>query len=62
MFETNFPVDKPSSSYRTLWNCFKRVAAAKRLTAAEKRDIFHDTAARAYGLPPFRGPSLKAAL
>jgi predicted TIM-barrel fold metal-dependent hydrolase len=51
MFESNFPVDKTSCSYRVLWNSFKRVAAARRMGPAEKRDIFHDTAARAYGLP-----------
>ena len=27
MFESNFPVDKVSCSYRTLWNAFKRLAA-----------------------------------
>ena len=28
MFESNFPVDKQSCSYRTVWNAFKRIAAA----------------------------------
>ena len=27
-FESNFPVDKVSSSYHTLWNSFKRAAVA----------------------------------
>ena len=27
MFESNFPVDKASCSYRTLWNSFKKIAA-----------------------------------
>ena len=27
MFESNFPVDKASCSYRVLWNSFKRIAA-----------------------------------
>jgi len=48
MFESNFPVDKVSASYRVLWNSFKRIAAA--FTAAEKRAVFHDTAVRVYGL------------
>lgn len=52
MFESNFPVDKDCVSYRTLWNCFKRVAVRKGLTASEKKDIFHDTAVRVYGLKP----------
>jgi len=50
MFESNFPVDKDSVSYRTLWNMFKRVAARKGLTDSQKRDIFHDTAMRVYKL------------
>ena len=28
MFESNFPVDKGSCSYRVLWNAFKRIAAS----------------------------------
>mmetsp|Transcript_108138 Transcript_108138/g.230877 ORF Transcript_108138/g.230877 Transcript_108138/m.230877 type:complete len:357 (-) Transcript_108138:28-1098(-) len=56
MFESNFPVDKDCVSYRTLWNAFKRVAARKGLTADQKKDIFHDTAARIYRLKPM-GPS-----
>ena len=47
MFESNFPPDKESCSYRTLYNAFKRMAAALELTAEEKADIFHDTALRA---------------
>ena len=64
MFESNFPVDKPSCSYRTLWNTFKRIAAARRMSAAQKRAIFHDTAARVYGLPLIdtAGPQPKASL
>ena len=49
MFESNFPVDKVGSGYVVLWNAFKRIAAD--CSAAEKRDLFHDTAARAYRLP-----------
>jgi len=50
MFESNFPVDKDSASYRTLWNMFKRVAAKAGLTEAQKADIFKDTAVRVYDL------------
>jgi predicted TIM-barrel fold metal-dependent hydrolase len=46
MFESNFPVDKVSFSYATVWNAFKRIAAGA--SAAEKQALFHDTAARAY--------------
>ncbi|MBT4687863.1 MAG: amidohydrolase family protein, partial [Rhodospirillaceae bacterium] len=46
MFESNFPVDKASCAYTTLWNAFKRVAAD--FGASEKAALFHDTAARFY--------------
>ena len=49
MFESNFPVDKVGAGYVVLWNAFKRIAAD--CSADEKRDLFHDTAARAYRLP-----------
>lgn len=48
MFESNFPVDKQSCAYPVLWNAFKKLAAG--YSAAEKADLFHDTAARAYRL------------
>ena len=48
MFESNFPVDKVSCSYAVLWNSFKRIAAG--FSAAEKADLFHDTACRVYRL------------
>ena len=48
MFESNFPVDKQSCSYPVLWNAFKKLAAG--FSAAEKAELFHDTAARAYRL------------
>jgi predicted TIM-barrel fold metal-dependent hydrolase len=48
MFESNFPVDKPSCSYAVLWNAFKRLAAGS--SAAEKAALFSDTAARVYRL------------
>ena len=46
MFESNFPVDKASSSYRVLWNSFKRIASG--FSASEKAALFHDTAVRVY--------------
>jgi predicted TIM-barrel fold metal-dependent hydrolase len=48
MFESNFPVDKASTSYRTLWNSVKRIAAG--FSESEKSALFHDTAARVYRL------------
>ena len=46
MFESNFPVDKRGAGYVVLWNAFKRIASG--YSADEKRDLFHNTAARAY--------------
>lgn len=48
MFESNFPVDKVSGSYRTYWNAFKRLAAGASPT--EKAAMFHDVATRFYKL------------
>lgn len=48
MFESNFPVDKDSCSYHVLWNAFKKMSQS--LGAAERADLFHDTAARSYRL------------
>jgi L-fuconolactonase len=48
MFESNFPVDRVSASYRVLWNSFKRMVAD--YSASEKAALFHDTAARVYRL------------
>ena len=48
MFESNFPVDKASCSYRTLWNAFKKIAVGA--SNSEKAALFHDTAARVYRL------------
>ena len=46
MFESNFPVDQISCSYRTLWNAFKRLAAG--CSPNEKADLFAGTASRVY--------------
>jgi predicted TIM-barrel fold metal-dependent hydrolase len=48
MFESNFPVDKTSYSYRTLWNAFKHLT--KSMSKQERMDLFHDTAIRVYRL------------
>ena len=48
MFESNFPVDKQSCSYGALWNAFKRITQG--CSSAEKAALYHDTAARVYGL------------
>jgi L-fuconolactonase len=48
MFESNFPVDKVSCSYVTLWNSFKKMSSGA--SDAEKAALFHDTAARVYSV------------
>src|SRR5215468_8859433 len=48
MFESNFPVDKGSCSYRVLWNAFKRIAAG--CSATEKAALFASTATKFYRL------------
>ena len=49
MFESNFPVDKVSGSYKTYWNAFKRLANGA--SDAEKAALFHDSAKDFYKLP-----------
>ncbi len=48
MFESNFPVDKVSLSYRVLWNAFKIVATG--FTEDEQAAMFFSTAAEFYRL------------
>ena len=48
MFESNFPVDKASYAYTTVWNAFKRVS--KDFSVAERAAMFQGTAVRAYRL------------
>lgn len=48
MFESNFPMDRQSCSYRVLWNAFKKMVADA--SESEKDLLFHDTAARVYRL------------
>ncbi len=49
MFESNFPVDRQSCSYFSLWNAYK--IATRELSSAERADVFGRTAARVYRLP-----------
>jgi len=53
LFESNFPVDKACFGYVEIWNAFKRLSAD--FSWADKVDLFHDTAARAYRLPTVAG-------
>jgi predicted TIM-barrel fold metal-dependent hydrolase len=50
MFESNFPVDKASYSYLSIWNAFKRLS--QNYSADERRALFHDSAMRLYRLGP----------
>ncbi|MEY4100258.1 MAG: hypothetical protein RL300_1429 [Pseudomonadota bacterium] len=46
MFESNFPPDSVSGSYRTVWNALKLTASA--CSASEKSELFSGTARRIY--------------
>jgi predicted TIM-barrel fold metal-dependent hydrolase len=48
MFESNFPVDRPTATYATIWNAFKRIAAS--CSHDEKAALFSGTATRVYRL------------
>ena len=48
MLESNFPPDKQSCSYLTVWNAFKRITAG--YSADEKAALFGNTASAVYGL------------
>jgi len=48
MFESNFPVDKESTTYRAVWNSFKRITAG--FSAHERAQLFYGTAARIYSI------------
>jgi L-fuconolactonase len=49
VFESNFPVDKVSCSYDTLWNAFKRITSGA--SEAEKARLYRDNARAFYRLP-----------
>lgn len=46
MFESNYPLEKMGTSYRTLYNCFKRIAI--NASDDERRALFADNARRIY--------------
>ena len=46
LFESNFPVEKASNSYRVLWNAYKRIT--NDYSPAERAALFYGTAARVY--------------
>ena len=48
MFESNFPVDKGTCSYRVLWNAFKRIVAGA--SERSKQALFAGTASNVYRL------------
>jgi predicted TIM-barrel fold metal-dependent hydrolase len=48
MFESNFPVDKGTTSYPVLWNAFKKIAAD--YSESEKTALFFETASTVYNL------------
>jgi predicted TIM-barrel fold metal-dependent hydrolase len=48
MFESNFPVDRLSLSYRTVWNAFKKLVAD--FSAGERDSMLRGTASRIYRL------------
>ena len=50
MFESNFPVDRLSISWRTLWNGLKTIAAG--YSEYEKDTMFSGTARRVYRVSP----------
>lgn len=49
MFQSNFPIDKRTTSSAVLWNAFKRLAAG--YSADEKAALFAGSARKAYRLP-----------
>jgi predicted TIM-barrel fold metal-dependent hydrolase len=46
MFESNFPVDKVSFSYRTMWNAYKKLSQG--MNDADRTQLFSGTAERVY--------------
>ncbi|MDE0210781.1 MAG: amidohydrolase family protein [Boseongicola sp.] len=52
MFESNFPVDRLSISYRSLFNAFKLMTAD--FSDTDKQALFSGTARKIYALPPVR--------
>jgi L-fuconolactonase len=49
MIGSNFPIEKNATSYKILWNAYKKLARS--LSEDERNQLFHQTARRAYRLP-----------
>ena len=62
MFESNFPADRETCSYTTIWNAFKRLTSG--YSPSERDALFSGTAAQAYRLTVLslaeRGTAVKA--
>jgi predicted TIM-barrel fold metal-dependent hydrolase len=54
MLESNFPVDRLSMPYATLWEAMDILTDG--YSAAERATLFHDTAVRTYSLPESSAP------
>lgn len=52
MFESNFPEDRPTCTYRVLWNAFKRITSG--YSSSDKSNLFNLTASRVYRIEPAR--------
>lgn len=50
MFESNFPIDRQTFDYVTLWNAFKLMTLG--YSAVERNALFYGTAVQTYRLPP----------
>lgn len=48
MFETNWPPDRPSANYRTIWNAFKKLTAD--MSTADRARLFCGTAEQVYSI------------
>jgi L-fuconolactonase len=55
MMESNFPPDRQTCGYATLWNALKHIVRG--CSADEKAALFHDTAARVYRIDLSSGTS-----
>jgi L-fuconolactonase len=53
MFESNFPADRVTVSYSTLWAAYRAMISG--FTGPEQAALLHDTAVRFYGLPSRAG-------
>ena len=57
MFESNFPVDRISISYRSLFNALKLMTAD--FSETDRQALFSGTARRIYQLPPAAAPAAR---